>query len=81
MKTGFLCILASAVGGLNRKPRVPDSLAVLWRWVFSFLHGQPRHDDFEFRRLSRRYQWRALPHGKARAIEEIHRARGAGCAE
>lgn len=76
MGTGFLYMLASAMSRLNQKPYVLGSLAMLWGWLASYLRGQPRYDDLEFRRFLRRYQWRVLLHGKETALAEIHRARG-----
>lgn len=75
MGTGFLFMLASAVGRLNQKPYVLGSLAMLWGWLWSALRGRPRYEDPAFRKFLRGYQRRVLLVGKTRALEEIHRAR------
>jgi poly-beta-1,6-N-acetyl-D-glucosamine synthase len=76
MGTSLIYMLANAVNRLNEKPYVLGSLAMLWGWLKSVLQRKPRFDDAEFRRFLRRYQWRALLVGKARAIEEINRENG-----
>jgi poly-beta-1,6-N-acetyl-D-glucosamine synthase len=73
MGTGFLFMVASSIYRLNRKPYVLGSLAMLWGWLKAALQGKPRYEDAAFRNFLRRYQWRALWVGKARALEEIYR--------
>jgi glycosyltransferase involved in cell wall biosynthesis len=83
MGTGFMFLLASALGRLNQKPYVLGSMAMLWGWISSALKGKARYEDEEFRRFLRRYQWRVLRVGKRRALEEIESgglAGGAGAA-
>jgi len=77
MGTGFLYMAVSAIYRMNEKPYVLGSLAVLWGWLRSALQRKPRYDNAEFRQFLRRYQLRALVVGKERAIEEIHREKGA----
>ncbi|HMN92010.1 MAG TPA: glycosyltransferase family A protein [Hydrogenophaga sp.] len=77
MGTGFLYMLASAVYRMNEKPYVLGSLLTLWGWLKSAWLRKPRYDNPEFRKFLRRYQWRALLVGKQRAVDEIHRERGA----
>ncbi len=72
MGTGFLFLLASAMGRMNQKPYVLGSLAMLWGWVGSALRGKPRYPDLTFRQFLRRYQRRVLLVGKKRALEEVH---------
>jgi poly-beta-1,6-N-acetyl-D-glucosamine synthase len=74
MGTGFLFMLASALGRLNQKPYVLGSLAMLWGWLKSAVQRKPRFDDPEFRRFLRRYQARVLLAGKARAIAQMGRS-------
>lgn len=75
MGTGFLYMVANAVNRLNEKPRVLGSLAMLWGWLKSALKRAPRYEEPGFRAFLRDYQWRALIHGKRRAIEEVTRSR------
>ncbi|MDO8989433.1 MAG: glycosyltransferase family A protein [Sideroxyarcus sp.] len=77
MGTGFVFMLASAVYRIPEKPYVVGGLAILWGWLRSALQRKPRYDDLEFRKFLRSYQWRSLMVGKRRAIEEIHREKGA----
>lgn len=78
MGSGFLYMAASTLYRITEKPYVIGSLAMLWGWVRSAIGRKPRYQDAAFRRFLRRYQWRALWVGKTRAIEEIHREKGAG---
>jgi glycosyltransferase involved in cell wall biosynthesis len=73
MGTGFLFLLASALGRLNQKPYVLGSLAMIWGWLSSALRRKPRYEDLEFRQFLRRYQRRVMIVGKTRALEELHR--------
>lgn len=76
MGTGLVYMVASALSRANQKPYLLGSLAMVWGWLKSALQGAPRYGDAEFRRALRRYQWRALLVGKARAIAEIEAAGG-----
>lgn len=76
MGTGMLYMVASALSRANQKPYLLGSLAMIWGWLKSALQGTPRYGDADFRRALRRYQWRALLVGKARAIAEIEAAGG-----
>lgn len=78
MGTGFLFMAASSLYRINEPPRVLGSLAMLWGWLRSALRRTPRYEDAEFRRFLRRYQRRALVHGKRRAIEMMQRDAGVG---
>lgn len=73
MGTGFMYMLASAVYRALEPPVVIGSAAMLWGWVKSALSGKARYDDPEFRRFLRRYQWRALLHGKSHALASVAR--------
>lgn len=76
MGTGFLFMCASAVYRLNEKPYISGSAAILWGWLKSKLMSKPRYDNPEFRKFLRHYQKLALIHGKAKAIEMIHKEQG-----
>ena len=71
MGTGFVFMVASAIFRLTQKPFVLGSMAMLWGWIVSALKRKARYGDAEFRRFLRRYQWRVLLVGKARAVEEL----------
>jgi hypothetical protein len=77
MGTGALYMLASAVYRMNEHPYVLGSLLTSWGWFKSALLRKPRYGNPEFRKFLRRYQWRALLVGKQRALDEVHRERGA----
>lgn len=70
-------VVASAVYRLPRPPVVVGSVAILWGYLKSVITRRPRYDDPEFRRFLRRYQWRSLVVGKARATEELDEAQAA----
>lgn len=74
MGTGALYMFASALSRINQKPYVLGSLAMMWGWSKSAIQGAPRYGDDGFRRALRRYQWRSLLVGKARATAEIDAA-------
>lgn len=76
MGTSLLFMVASAIYRINEKPYILGSLAILWGWIQSALHGKPRYNNLEFRRFLRSYQMRALIVGKEKAIEEINRRNG-----
>jgi poly-beta-1,6-N-acetyl-D-glucosamine synthase len=73
MGTGVVFMVASALFRLTQKPYVLGSMAMLWGWIVSALKRKARYNDAEFRRFLRRYQWRVLLVGKARAVEELLR--------
>lgn len=73
MGTGLLYMTANAINRLTERPYLIGSLAMLWGWIRSALKGMPRYDEPGFRAFLRRYQWRALVVGKARAIQELER--------
>lgn len=76
MGTSFLFILASAIFRLNEKPYVTGSAAILWGWLKSALKGLPRYEDPEFRAYLRRYQMKALLHGKKKAVAMMYQEKG-----
>jgi len=71
MGTSLLYMTASAVFRLWHPPYVLGGLAMWWGYVESALQGKPRYDDPAFRRFLRRYQFRCLVLGKARATAEL----------
>ncbi|MGN6529572.1 MAG: glycosyltransferase [Burkholderiaceae bacterium] len=77
MGTGFLYMAASALLRTTQKPYVIGSAWMLWGWIKSALKGAPRYGDAEFRAFLRRWQWRSLLVGKARATAEIERRNAA----
>lgn len=64
-------VLASAVYRLPRPPVVVGSVAIVWGYLKSVLTRRPRYPDPAFRSFLRRYQWRSLVVGKARATREL----------
>jgi glycosyltransferase involved in cell wall biosynthesis len=76
MGTSFLFMLASAVYRLNEKPYITGSAAILWGWLRAALTAKPRYQNKEFRQFLRKYQMRALLHGKQKAVEMTHKEKG-----
>lgn len=76
MGTGFLFMFASAVYRLNEKPYLTGSAAILWGWLSAALTAKPRYENREFRQYLRRYQMRALIHGKRKAVEMMQKEKG-----
>lgn len=77
MGTGFLYMAASALLRTTQRPYVLGSAAMMWGWLKSAFQRQPRYGDKDFRAFLRRYQWRSLLLGKARATAEIDRKNAA----
>ena len=73
MGTGPVYMAASALLRMTQRPYVLGSLAMFWGYLRSALKGAPRYGDAGFRAFLRRYQWRSLLVGKARATAEIDR--------
>jgi glycosyltransferase involved in cell wall biosynthesis len=73
MGTGFVYMVASALLRTTQRPYVLGSAWMLWGWLRSALRRAPRYGDAEFRDFLRRWQWRALFVGKARATAEVER--------
>ena len=72
MGTSLAYMTVSAVFRMSVPPYVLGGLASWWGFVKSLLQRNPRYDDLNFRRFLRRYQWRCLFVGKARATAELH---------
>ena len=77
MGTGFLYMAASALLRTTQRPYVLGSAWMMWGWLKSALTRAPRYGDVEFRKFLRRYQWRSLFLGKARATAELDLANAA----
>ncbi len=77
MGTGFIYMAASALLRSTQRPYVLGSAAMMWGWLKSAFQRQPRYGDKDFRAFLRRYQWRSLLLGKARATQEIDRKNAA----
>jgi hypothetical protein len=73
MGTGPVYMAVSALSRVNQRPYVIGSLWMFWGWLKSALKRAPRYGDAEFRAFLRRWQWRSLLVGKARATAEIDR--------
>jgi len=72
MGTSLAYMTVSAVFRMSVPPYVLGGLASWWGFVKSMLQRKPRYNDLLFRRFLRRYQWRCLFVGKARATAELH---------
>jgi poly-beta-1,6-N-acetyl-D-glucosamine synthase len=77
MGTGLVYMAASAILRTTQRPYLLGSLAMFWGYLKSALKGTPRYGDEGFRKFLRRYQWRSLLVGKARATAEIDEKNGA----
>jgi len=62
---------ATAVYRMTRPPYVVGGLAMLWGYFKARLQRNPQLDDPALRDFIRRYQRRALLHGKAKVIAEL----------
>lgn len=71
MGTGPGYMAASAVYRMTRPPLVVGGCAMWWGYVESWLRGDPRLDDPDFRRFLRRTQRATLFRGRRRAIAAI----------
>lgn len=71
MGSSLAYMTASALYRMTRPPFVVGGLAMWIGYVRAMLTGKGRYDDPAFRRLLRRYQWKALLQGKRRAIAAI----------
>ncbi len=70
MGTSPFYMAASVVYRLSHPPRVRGALAMGWGYLTSWLQGQPRYDDLEFRRFLRNYHWLCLTRGKSHAMAQ-----------
>jgi biofilm PGA synthesis N-glycosyltransferase PgaC len=75
MGSGVLWMLATVVYRISERPYVIGGAFIFWGWLKSWIKCMPRYEEPGFRKLLRRYQWRALLVGKRRAISEIHSER------
>jgi biofilm PGA synthesis N-glycosyltransferase PgaC len=72
MGTTPVYMLASAVFRMTRPPVGVGGLAMLWGYLRSMAEQKPRYGDEHFRDFLRRYQWRCLLTGKARATRHLN---------
>lgn len=72
MGTGPIYMLASALFRMTRPPIGVGGLAMLWGYVRSLAQRKERYGDERFRAFLRRYQWRCLLIGKARATTHLN---------
>jgi biofilm PGA synthesis N-glycosyltransferase PgaC len=78
MGTGPVYMAVSALSRVTQRPYVVGSAAMMFGWLKSAFKRLPRYGDAEFRAFLRRWQWRSLLLGKARATAEIDRRNAAG---
>jgi len=71
MGTGPVYMAASALLRVTQRPYVVGSIAMFWGYLKSAIKRTPRYGDEGFREFLRRWQWRSLLVGKARATAEI----------
>lgn len=72
MGTGILYMIASAVFRMSRPPIVFGGASMLYGYLRSMLLRVKRYDNAEFIRFLRKYQFRCLLIGKARATAELN---------
>jgi len=75
MGTGFVFMLASATYRMIRRPYVIGGIAMLWGYVKSAMKGVPQFEDQELSKFIRKYQWRCLLMGKAKATASLNKER------
>jgi len=74
MGTDFVYMCVSSLYRMTRPPLLVGGLAMWWGYVSSWLRGEARLEDPEFRRFLRRFQWSMLTRGKARATRRVESA-------
>jgi poly-beta-1,6-N-acetyl-D-glucosamine synthase len=77
MGTAPVYLLASAIFRLPKHPVVVGSIAMIWGYFSSAVHGLERYQDLEFRRFLRSYQYACLLLGKNRATRKLNDAQAA----
>jgi len=73
MGTGLFYIIASSLFRMTRPPLIIGGFAILIGYIKSFLEGQKRYEDLEFRFFLRQYQWNCLLKGKLLATKELEK--------
>lgn len=69
MGTSLIYMTAAACYRMTRPPVIRGGLAMWWGYVRSAIKGVERYPEPELRRFVRRFQWRALRHGKKQATQ------------
>jgi len=72
MGTGIIYMLAATVYRLNHPPIIIGALATLWGYTKSIIKRNSKIDDPEMIKFMRKYQWKCLTMGKAKATAEIN---------
>jgi len=75
MGTSLPYMMASATYRTMRPPYLIGGLCMLWGYIRSRWQGLQQYEDKELSKFIRQYQWRCLFRGKARATDELNRAR------
>lgn len=71
MGTGPIYILASSIYRASERPLIIGGLAIFAGYARSWLQGQKRYDDAEFRAFLQKFQWNCLLKGKGKATREL----------
>lgn len=69
MGTGPVYMTVSSLYRMTTPPVFIGGLFMLWGYLQSWLSGQPRYENPEFREFLRKYQWQCLIKGKKAATE------------
>jgi glycosyltransferase involved in cell wall biosynthesis len=72
MGTGLLYMAISALYRMTRPPFVIGGLTMLVGYLKSWLAGECRYEDPQFRKFLRRYQWNCLMRGKTQATQQLN---------
>ncbi len=72
MGTGPLYMIVSALYRMTRPPYIIGGFAMLIGYFKSWINGEQRYDDEEFRSFLQKYQWNCLIKGKSRATQELN---------
>lgn len=72
MGTGFVYMLVSSMYRMSRPPYIVGGMAMLWGYVKSIIQRVPRFEDQELSRFIRKYQWKCLLMGKAKATASLN---------
>jgi glycosyltransferase involved in cell wall biosynthesis len=65
----LIYVLARSIARLREKPLIIGSLCTLYGYILAFLTQRERYGDDIYRQAVRKFERRALLHGKRRAIE------------
>lgn len=67
MGTGLMYMTASAIYRMTRPPLFVGGIGMWWGYMRSLIKQLPQYNNPEFQAFLRRYQWRCLLQGKAKA--------------